>query len=1147
MARRTDVDLYELLPAVYRIDDDQQGLPLKALCNLVSDEANRLKRDITGLWDDFFIETCADWVIPYIGDLVGNNPLYEAVRGRRADVAKTIYYRRRKGTLPMLEELARDVTGWSAHAVAFFEQLGWTQNLNHLRDEPAPNPARRNPNAVDRVGTVHLRNADALDRLDGPFDIVTHTVDVRTIRRTQGWYSIRNIGFFLWRLGSYRVRNGDPRVSAVAAYGFHFSPLGNPTPLFTEPDPEQAENLLATEIHVRGPIRPLAFHLDLDEARRAAAANEFRQPPATSKFFGPERSISIRRDGVDVSPLDVVCADLSGWERPPAGFSGVFSASVAFAGLSQATPEIGVTVAGDGPIVVQIGGAPAALADAARELQAAIAAASPNRAFAGAQVHAVGTRLLVVPGTRGAVLSFSPTAGDAVTITELGLDATTTAAGAISGLLDPFPALSTNPPQLEVTIGSIGPRTATLAAVPADLADARTRLEAAIQAADPDPSFTNAQVLVSGGRLIVLPGIDGRTVVFRSLAADRASVYQLRLASQIAVDVRLGRLAFAEGDEPAAPPIVSYNYGFSADMGGGPYDRQRKPPRLGEKPPTREDTVRDPAVLDALFQVPADAATIAGAIALWNPAVQPRAVVQITDSRTYFETLNFAVPSGLLVLQAANQQRPVLVGDITITGGGGGEFRLDGFWVEGRLQVTGTLGRLELRHSTLVPGRKLDEQGKPEFPDAASLIIDATNSSLTCDIDHSIAGRLEVPREMNGLEIRDGIIDTARPEGAASLIPALISGDLSSFPALTSATPTILVTIGDEGPVTVTLAAVPADLAAARSSLESALQSASTAAAFTGARVIETGSRLVVLSGNRGEASIQPASGDDTANELLLDAASARAVFALLGGSLTPFPAITAASPIVDAVIGAIAPQAAAFAAVPATIGQARAMLEAAIQGAHPAPEFTDTRVAEMDDRLLVLPGGERAGVSLLSAAADPTTVFELKLDSPRPSVGATLGGEAAGPDATFLRTTFFGAVSVREMTLVSEAIFNQPARAERRQAGCVRFSSIAIGSRTPRRYRCQPDLALDGVTDPAERALIVARMRPVFTSVHYGDPAYAQLGLNCASEIRTGAEDGAEMGAFHDLMQPQREANLRIRLDEYLPFGLVPGLIYVT
>ena len=36
-------------------------------------------------------------------------------------------------------------------------------------------------------------------------------------------------------------------------------------------------------------------------------------------------------------------------------------------------------------------------------------------------------------------------------------------------------------------------------------------------------------------------------------------------------------------------------------------------------------------------------------------------------------------------------------------------------------------------------------------------------------------------------------------------------------------------------------------------------------------------------------------------------------------------------------------------------------------------------------------------------------------------------------------------------------------------------------------------------------------------------------------------------MGAYCHLKQPQRAANLRLRLDEYLPFGLEAGIIYVT
>jgi hypothetical protein len=36
-------------------------------------------------------------------------------------------------------------------------------------------------------------------------------------------------------------------------------------------------------------------------------------------------------------------------------------------------------------------------------------------------------------------------------------------------------------------------------------------------------------------------------------------------------------------------------------------------------------------------------------------------------------------------------------------------------------------------------------------------------------------------------------------------------------------------------------------------------------------------------------------------------------------------------------------------------------------------------------------------------------------------------------------------------------------------------------------------------------------------------------------------------MGAFHFLHQPQREADLRVRLQEYLRFGLEAGIFYST
>ena len=83
------------------------------------------------------------------------------------------------------------------------------------------------------------------------------------------------------------------------------------------------------------------------------------------------------------------------------------------------------------------------------------------------------------------------------------------------------------------------------------------------------------------------------------------------------------------------------------------------------------------------------------------------------------------------------------------------------------------------------------------------------------------------------------------------------------------------------------------------------------------------------------------------------------------------------------------------------------------------------------------------------------------------------------------------------------------------------------------------------------ERAALIAveqlRLIPQFTSIRYGSPGYAQLALSCAVEIRRGAEDESEMGAFHDLFQPQREANLWARLEENTPAGMDAGILFVT
>ena len=116
--------LYRLMPAIYRIRDAEQGKPLFALLTVIAEQLAIVEEDLAQLYDNQFIETCDEWVVPYIGDLIGYRALYYGrtpkVVSQRAEVGHTISYRQRKGTASMLEQLARDVTGWDARVVEFF-------------------------------------------------------------------------------------------------------------------------------------------------------------------------------------------------------------------------------------------------------------------------------------------------------------------------------------------------------------------------------------------------------------------------------------------------------------------------------------------------------------------------------------------------------------------------------------------------------------------------------------------------------------------------------------------------------------------------------------------------------------------------------------------------------------------------------------------------------------------------------------------------------------------------------------------------------------------------------------------------------------------------------------------------------------------
>jgi hypothetical protein len=240
--------LWALLPAVYRAEDTDQfdaNGPLRELVNRIGAQAAIVRRSIDRLWEDQSIETCDDWVIAYIGDLLHTNLVLGLDPSRqRLDVAKTIHYRRRKGTLAILEEIAANITGWDAKVVEFFRRLGRTR---HGLDPAIGRPTLPDDEIaqlqyaeglVGRLtrtgigGFADLRKVYGASKAQSAFDEFFHTADFRAGRGSTGWYNIPGLGVFLWRLRSFALGPATP-VPVAGCHGwFTFDPTGRDVPLF---------------------------------------------------------------------------------------------------------------------------------------------------------------------------------------------------------------------------------------------------------------------------------------------------------------------------------------------------------------------------------------------------------------------------------------------------------------------------------------------------------------------------------------------------------------------------------------------------------------------------------------------------------------------------------------------------------------------------------------------------------------------------------------------------------------------------------------------------------------------------------------------------------------------------------------------------
>jgi hypothetical protein len=292
--------LYELLPAIYRIRDAEQGHPLRALLRAIAAQLAEITADIARQYDNWFIETCDDELVPYFAQLVGLqlgptldsgvdvSTLAADATWRRRQVANAIADRRRKGSFTVVAAVAGDATGWPALAIEIGRRLLGAQSVT------LPDVGRRPLPAI----------AAGFGDPAAPLADLSPLADVRRLssHRTRSTGNPTGVAVWLWRL----VGDGVHRAPAAA--------LGDDGRFACD----QLGRDVALCVATAGPPagRPVADELDVPTAiTRSAMADRIED------YYGPGRSLSLYRGGRLIPRDEVLVADLREWRgRTPAGF-----------------------------------------------------------------------------------------------------------------------------------------------------------------------------------------------------------------------------------------------------------------------------------------------------------------------------------------------------------------------------------------------------------------------------------------------------------------------------------------------------------------------------------------------------------------------------------------------------------------------------------------------------------------------------------------------------------------------------------------------------------------------------------------------------------------------------------------------------------
>jgi len=664
-ARYEDL-LYSLLPQLYRSRDTQEDL--RKFVALFGHELARLRGNMDQMWKDFYIDSCQEWVIPYIADLVGTRILFNQGQRNRADVKNTIHWRKEKGTLGGLEEIAAEISGWGALAVEMFQRLVWSQNLNSLR-----------PFALQ---ALDLSDSPTVARIGTPFDHAYRSVDIRVPDGDVGLYQISNLAFYLWTLPSQPWAGADPVGIGGRRYFFH--PLGRNQILYAGGDKPGA-------CAGQPPDADICFPHATDLPIRA---RDFRDH--TNAYWGNPAGFGVYEDGI------LLCDPGAPVRAPSMTPSVDYAELAAQAGMLVADPglfgvkQFRISAIRLASLTTIVDGQPVPLPVIPAGLFA------NNYSTHGAQGNVVTPAMAYSKG-----LPYNPGTPDfhqpfmVIRIEPLGADPNfpecelVLANSTGSALLILLPA---------VAVG-VGQQMHFYVADDGSTYFARATHDTGPIDRNPNSAFFGAFLprhlaRAAGEQVRPLPGVRPlahRKVVYRPLCCWDHPPQNPPASGEVAVDPERGRFYFPPGEEPTGKLTVNFRFAIGGQVGAGPFFRD---PLL---PSTQAAVKLVVAQTEDAPQHTIQAAINAAPAGSLNPVI-----IEIQDSHTYREALvvNKAFPTGLII-QSAPLETPEIQSPggsvLQVTGNISG-LSLDGLVLTGgTVSVTGTVPEVNMRFCTLDP------------------------------------------------------------------------------------------------------------------------------------------------------------------------------------------------------------------------------------------------------------------------------------------------------------------------------------------------------------------------------------------------------------------------------------------------------------